>query len=308
MALFYLTGSLSLLAAAALLWLAAHRLVRHALAERAEPSAALPAGDNRADYYVRLETRLLGQGRQLWRRQAHRRPWFAEFSLLLRQAGHIGTRAQLVVVGSLLALLLLLFVAGLSYGLQQGRGPASASLLGVAGVLLGSVVEWLWLKRALARRTARLDEEMETLVQVTRMLWDTGMTLEGVLKGLIRTLEPVAPESVRELRLVLQRIEAGQDREEVLEELAELQRCAGLHDLYRLLAQVSGAGGGARRSLLALSELLRDRRRTRIQEAVTKLSGKMSLVMMLFLFPALLIVLAGPAVINLGGLFEALGN
>jgi tight adherence protein C len=48
------------------------------------------------------------------------------------------------------------------------------------------------------------------------------------------------------------------------------------------------------KSLLSLKQLLDDRRLTRLQEYVSKMSAKMSVVMMLFLFPALLIVLAGP--------------
>ncbi|MNY56891.1 hypothetical protein D3C86_1930170 [compost metagenome] len=48
------------------------------------------------------------------------------------------------------------------------------------------------------------------------------------------------------------------------------------------------------KSLLALKQLLDDRRLTRLQEYISKMSAKMSVVMMLFLFPALLIVLAGP--------------
>ena len=44
----------------------------------------------------------------------------------------------------------------------------------------------------------------------------------------------------------------------------------------------------------ALKQLIDDRRLTRLQEYISKLSAKMSVVMMVFLFPALLIVLAGP--------------
>lgn len=51
------------------------------------------------------------------------------------------------------------------------------------------------------------------------------------------------------------------------------------------------------KSLLALKQLLDDRRLTRLQEFISKMSAKMSVVMMVFLFPALLIVLGGPAFI-----------
>ncbi|MNC72975.1 hypothetical protein D3C75_1241030 [compost metagenome] len=58
------------------------------------------------------------------------------------------------------------------------------------------------------------------------------------------------------------------------------------------------------KSLLALKDLLDDRRLTRMQERVSKMSAKMSAVMMVFLFPALLIVLAGP---GFSALTRALG-
>jgi len=51
--------------------------------------------------------------------------------------------------------------------------------------------------------------------------------------------------------------------------------------------------------LLALKQLLDDRRLTRLQEYISKMSAKMSVVMMVFLFPALLIVLGGPAFIGI---------
>jgi tight adherence protein C len=61
-----------------------------------------------------------------------------------------------------------------------------------------------------------------------------------------------------------------------------------------ILNQLIHQGGGAMKSLLSLKQLIDDRRLTRLQEYISKLSAKMSVVMMVFLFPALLIVLAGP--------------
>ncbi|MCY1413553.1 hypothetical protein D9M71_289860 [compost metagenome] len=59
------------------------------------------------------------------------------------------------------------------------------------------------------------------------------------------------------------------------------------------------------KSLLSLKQLLDDRRLTRMQEKISKLSGKMSGVMMVFLFPALMIVLAGPALTALAKAFAS---
>lgn len=273
-----------------------------------QTDAALAEEELRRRRLAALEARLMGSGRLMWRRQTRGRPWLAELALVLRQAGFIGSRAQLHLLFSLSLLVFGAFSGGILYGMQTGASWPRIGLIGLFFAALAAVAAWHWLKHFRRRRMRRLDEEADMVIQVTRMLWEAGMTLEGVLRGLIHNLDQACPESVRELRLVRLRIEAGQAREEVLENLAAVQPSDGLEDLLKMLAQISASGGGARQAMLDLSFRLRDRRRTRIQEAVSSLSGKMSLVMMLCLFPALLIVLAGPAVINLGDMLESLGN
>ena len=257
---------------------------------------------------LRQETRLLRGGRKLWRRQAQQRRRVASLALMLRQAGYVGSRAQVSVLLSLGLVALGVASAGALHGLREGGGLAGALGNGLAGLLLGAVLVWFWLKRRIVARREQLEEEVELLIQVTRMLWETGMTLEGVLRSLIVNLGEVVHASSLELRVALARIEAGQERSEVLEALADLQPSPASESYFNLLAQVAATGGGARSALQSLSELLNDRRRTTLQEKVTKMSGKMSLVMMVFLFPVLLIIVAGPAVVNLGGLLESLSG
>ncbi|WP_280569034.1 type II secretion system F family protein [Chromohalobacter sp. 296-RDG] len=259
------------------------------------------------DAWRQAESLLLRSG-SAWRVHRRRHARSAELAIVLRQAGFIGSRAQAYLLGVLGTLAACAWLVGTAWGWEQGRGVLGSLLLGVAASALTGVLCWAWIKNRRRRRTHALDEEIALVLQVTRMLWEAGMTLESVLQGLIHNLKGTAPESVRELRSVTHKIEAGQVREDALEEVADVQASEGLSDLLKLLAQVSSNGGGARDSLSALSELLRDRRRTRLQEAVTRLSGKMSLVMMIFLFPALLIVLAGPAVLNLAGALATLGG
>lgn len=256
----------------------------------------------------RLEARLMRGGRSLWRRQTQRRERVADFARYLRQAGYVGTRAQVSVLLSMGLVALGVASAGALHGLRETGQLSGALGNGVAGLLVGGVLVWLWLKRRISARKEQLDEEAELLIQVTRMLWETGMTLEGVLRSLILNLDEVIPAFNLELRVALARIEAGQERGSVLEALADVQPSQASEAYFNLLAQVAVTGGGARDSLRSLSELLSDRRRTTLQERVTKMSGKMSLVMMLFLFPVLLIIVAGPAVVNLAGLFESMSG
>ena len=66
-------------------------------------------------------------------------------------------------------------------------------------------------------------------------------------------------------------------------------------------------GGNIRETLVKFAQLIEERQLSALREYVNVLSGKMSVVMMVFLFPALLIFLAGPGFMALAkGLSGAL--
>src|SRR5699024_4355265 len=99
------------------------------------------------------------------------------------------------------------------------------------------------------------------------------------------------------LQQMLQRIDAGLDLRGELQRTAELMQVEELSDCFMVLEQLAQQGSGAMSSLLSMKKRLDERRLVQLQEAISKMSAKMSIVMVAFLFPALLIVLAGPGFI-----------
>nr|GFD15864.1 hypothetical protein [Tanacetum cinerariifolium] len=93
---------------------------------------------------------------------------------------------------------------------------------------------------------------------------------------------------------MLVRVDSGLELGDELNKVASVLAVDEFSDTCVILNQLIHQGGGAMKSLLTLKQLIDDRRLTRLQEYISKLSAKMSVVMMVFLFPALLIVLAGP--------------
>lgn len=109
--------------------------------------------------------------------------------------------------------------------------------------------------------------------------------------------QQLLPVLTSELRLVLARVDSGLELGEELSKTSLMLNVDEFTDTCTILQQLLHQGGGAMKSLQALKQLLDDRRLTRMQEFISKMSAKMSVVMMVFLFPALLIVLAGPGFI-----------
>ncbi len=175
--------------------------------------------------------------------------------------------------------------------------------------LIALGVGYLLPKRVLANvaksRQQQIAREVATFIPLLRILFESGMAVEQALRVLSIEAQRLLPALTHELRLILARVDSGLELSEELGKTARLLAVDEFTDTCTILQQLVQQGGGAMKSLLALKQLLDDRRLTRIQEFVSKMSAKMSVVMMVFLFPALLIVLGGPAFI---GISRALSN
>jgi tight adherence protein C len=173
--------------------------------------------------------------------------------------------------------------------------------------VLATCIGYLLPKRLLAaaaqRRQKQLASEISTFIPLLRILFESGMAVEQSLRVLSNEGKQLLPALTHELRLVLARVDSGLELGEELNKATRLLAVDEFTDTCVILEQLIHQGGGAMKSLLTLKQLLDDRRLTRLQEYISKLSAKMSVVMMLFLFPALLIVLAGPGFTALSHVF-----
>ena len=164
--------------------------------------------------------------------------------------------------------------------------------------LFATAIGYLLPKRLLAaaaqRRQRQLATEISTFIPLLRILFESGMAVEQSLRVMSLEGKYLLPTLTHELRLVLARVDSGLELGEALNRASHLLAVDEFTDTCVILQQLLHQGGGAMKSLLALKQLFDDRRLTRLQEYISRMSAKMSVVMMLFLFPALLIVLAGP--------------
>ncbi|MFK3972410.1 type II secretion system F family protein [Pseudomonas sp. NPDC087358] len=200
-----------------------------------------------------------------------------------------------IVAVCLVLLIQSLFFKDLSY-------PFMAPMFALG---LGYLAPKRILAAAAARRQRKTVTEISTFIPLLRILFESGMAVEQALRVLSNEGRRLLPVMSSELRLMLVRIDSGLELGDELNKVAAVLAVDEFSDTCVILNQLIHQGGGAMKSLLALKQLIDDRRLTRLQEYISKLSAKMSVVMMVFLFPALLIVLAGPGFVAIG---KALGT
>ena len=203
-------------------------------------------------------------------------------------------------------LLAILVLVSQSVGAQGADSDTSMLWLMLFFALgIGYLIPKRILIKASKARQERLAVEVSTMIPLLRMLFEVGMTVEQSLRVLVNGGEKILPELTIELQHILLRVDAGLELGEELRHTALLMQVDELTDTFTILEQLIHQGGGGMSSLVSLKELIDDRRMTTLQERVSKMSAKMSIVMMVFLFPALLIILAGPGFI---AIIQALGD
>lgn len=206
----------------------------------------------------------------------------------------------------------LTMLAGGAAGFVYGSLGDQAQLRGLALAFFGAAAGYFVAKRVIVGRAKarreRIAAEVPVFAQLLRLLFDAGLSYEGVFRTVERESRVVVPEIATELRRVLRRFDTGMDLDEALLLMAARLDVQELNEVVNLLNQISKLGAGAQAPLRKFIVLTVTMRQTQTREQVNKMSAKMSVVMMLFLFPALLIFLAGPGFLALGGALGTMGK
>lgn len=230
-----------------------------------------------------------------------------ELPHLLIQAGWGNEQTRYFFLVSAWILPLLGAAIGAIYALAQGEVLKIVLLYVLFGFGLTFVAIRRFLRWKAKKRQAAIRKEVVTLLHLLRMLFDAGLSLENILHVTEQQGRDMLPNLAQELSLVLKRIQSGQDRGEALMDMAMPLDVPELTDTVEMLKQVTRYGGNISSSLAEFAQLVELRQVSELREYVSKLSAKMTIVMMLFLFPALIIFLAGPGFMGLARALKGLG-
>lgn len=173
------------------------------------------------------------------------------------------------------------------------------------GVFAGLLAPRFLLRRKAESRQRRIAGEVPLFIHLLVLLFEAGLSTRQALASLVREGGGTLPELNRELAVVIRQLEAGADSSEVLRNLEEALEVSELGNVLGVLRQVDRYGGEVRGPLLEALEVLEQRRSMTMREKVNNISGRMTVVMVLFFFPALLVFVAGPAFVSI---LKALGN
>lgn len=170
-------------------------------------------------------------------------------------------------------------------------------------IFAGAALSFLiprWILRSVAEaRRERIKSEVPLLIHLLVLLFEAGLSSGQAFASLVREGGGVLRELSREFELILRQMEAGADSAQVLKNVSEALQVDDLTSVLGVLRQVDRYGGEVREPLLETLKVLEERRGLDMREKVNILSGRMTVVMVLFFFPALLVFVAGPAFLSI---------
>jgi tight adherence protein C len=166
-----------------------------------------------------------------------------------------------------------------------------------AALLLGYLLPDIWLTWRIRARQHRLRLALPDGLDLLVICVEAGLGLDQALARVSQELRFAHPELSEELQIVNLEMRVGKTR---LEALRELSQRTGLDDIKALVAmliQTDRFGTSVAQALRVHSDELRMKRRQRAEELAAKTTVKMVPVLVFFIFPALMVVILGPAVI-----------
>lgn len=170
-------------------------------------------------------------------------------------------------------------------------------ILAFAG-LVGFALPEFWLTWRVRRRQHRIRLALADALDLLLVCVEAGLGLDQSIVRVAEELRLVHPELSEEMQLVNLEMRVGKSRIDALRELAERTGVDDVKALVAMLIQTDRFGTSVAQSLRVHSDNLRTKRRQRAEEMAAKTTVKMVPPLVFCIFPALFVVILGPAVIT----------
>jgi tight adherence protein C len=230
----------------------------------------------------------------------------AKLALACRRAGFYDPRAVSALLG-------VKFTCGIGAGactvLLSTRLPflgqhlALRALLMLAAFIVGMILpEYMlafWAHRRRRRIAAVLPDALDLLVISTNAGHSLAVGIQRVSKEIRMISAPLAEE----LEITASELHLGGDSSVALRNLGERVDLPSVRSLVSTLIQSQQYGTPITAALRTLSKGSRTQAVLELEEKAAKLAPKMTLPMMLFILPTVMIIAAGPAVMRLMTVF-----
>lgn len=235
----------------------------------------------------------------LGRRLAGARPVLELQGQMLR-AGFLQPSAPYLFTGLRAVLMALAMAAIILWGSARGMTPARLAAAPFGAFLVYRLsLGWLALRAAARQRAIR--RELPYVLDLILMVLDSGVSIDQALAHVGGQIGRAAPISAAILKRYIAETEDGVPYDMALDRMGQRLAVNEGRDFAGLLKQNLFQGGELGAPLHRLAADISDARLAAAREEMGRKSVLLTLIMLAFFMPVLMIALAGPAVSDLSG-------
>jgi tight adherence protein C len=192
------------------------------------------------------------------------------------------------------------------YVLKMGEfEPLGRMFISIVAVLCGAYAPNVYVTNLGQKRREALQKGLPDGLDLLVVCAEAGLSLDMALKRVSHEMMGPNPEIAEELGLTAMELGFLPNRSDALKNLNRRTGLPGLRAVVGTLQQTERYGTPLAQSLRVLSGEFRTERMLKAEEKAAKLPATLTIPMILFIMPALFIVLLGPAIIKAVAIFPS---
>jgi tight adherence protein C len=192
------------------------------------------------------------------------------------------------------------FFAGGAMTTFTGKGIGGGLAISAAFALAGFFVPDAWVTMKARARKDRVRAELPDALDLLAVSVEAGLSFDGAISKLTEHMHgPLA----QEFSLTLGEMRIGESRSEALKKMSQRVDTPEIAAFTRAIIQADQLGISLGRILKVQAADTRNRRQAAAEERAMKAPIKMLFPTVVFIFPAMFVVILGPAFLNLSKLF-----
>lgn len=192
-------------------------------------------------------------------------------------------------------------IAELACPLLLGAAPLLLSadsrrwVAAIIGAVMGYMLPGFLLNRRIRSRQLEIQNGLADALDLLVLCLEAGSSLDQAVVKAGEELQVAYPALGDQLRIVISEMRAGKSRLEAFKGLASRTQVDDVRALVGMLVQTDRFGTSIAQALRTHSEVCRTKRRQRAEEKAEKVGVKLVFPLVFCLFPALYVVMLGPA-------------
>lgn len=181
-------------------------------------------------------------------------------------------------------------------GDMLGKGFMQTVVLSAAGLGLGWYMPDFYINSKGLNRMREIEKSLPDVLDLLTVSVEAGLGFDGAL---MKVVEKTKGALSQEFTFMLKEIKMGKPRIEAMRDMSNRVDVDDLSTFTGSVIMADQLGVSIGNILRLQSEQIRQRRRQRVEEMAMKAPVKMLVPMVLFIFPAIFVVLLGPAAIKI---------